>query len=153
MAGTAWLDDREQQAWRGFVSLNAQLQGRIRRSLQEHSGLSDADYGVLVVLSEAPGGRLRVFELGAALGWEKSRLSHQLRRMEARGLVEREGCDTDRRGANVVLTRPGRAAIRAAAPQHVADVREWFVAPLTPAQLDALTEITDTVLAHLDAQE
>jgi DNA-binding MarR family transcriptional regulator len=153
MAGTRWLSDREQRAWRGFLTAYARVEARLRRSLQQNAGLSDADYAVLVNVSEAPHGRLRIFQLGAALDWEKSRLSHQLRRMEARGLVTREGCDTDRRGAEVVLTRAGRSAIRCAAPQHVEDVRRWFLAPLSRAQLDALTDITETVLAHLDAQE
>ncbi|MPY95070.1 MAG: MarR family transcriptional regulator [Acidimicrobiia bacterium] len=153
MTTATWLDDREQQAWRGLLAMQAKLDGRLRRSLQRDSGLSDADYAVLVNLSEAPGGRLRVFELVAALDWEKSRLSHQLRRMEQRGLLEREGCETDRRGSFVVLTEPGRRAIEAAAPHHVNEVRRWFVDALTGAQLEALTEITAAVLANLGADE
>lgn len=150
MARPEWLDEREQRAWRGLVTMRARLDASMRRSLQERSGLSDADYGVLVHLSEAPRGRLRPYELAAALGWEKSRLSHQLRRMEGRGLVERAACTTDRRGAEAVITRAGRAAIRAAAPQHAADVRAWFVDPLTTAQLDELGTISEAVIAHLD---
>jgi DNA-binding MarR family transcriptional regulator len=150
MADPIWLSEREQRAWRGFVAMRTRLEGRLRRSLQEHAGLSDADYAVLVTLSEAPDGRVRPFELGTALEWEKSRLSHQLRRMQARGLVAREQCPTDRRGSVVVLTRAGRAAIEAAAPRHAADVRRWFVDALTPSQLDGLTEITSTVVTHLE---
>jgi DNA-binding MarR family transcriptional regulator len=150
VADPVWLTEPEQRAWRGLLAMQARMEARLRRSLQEHAGLSDADYGVLVNLSEAPRGRLRPFELGRALEWEKSRLSHQLRRMEARGLLERSACDSDGRGSVVVLTRKGRAAIEAAAPRHAADVRRWFVDPLTPRQLDALTEITDAVLARLE---
>lgn len=149
MATQTWLDEREQRAWRGFLAVHAQLGGRLRRSLQQDSGLSDADYAVLVNLSEAPEGRLRIFELVTSLNWEKSRLSHQLRRMEDRGLLEREGCPTDRRGAFVVVTEAGLGAVRSAAPQHAADVRRWFVDALTPDQLDVLAEITDSVLVHL----
>ena len=130
--------------------MNAQLTGRIRRSLLQTSGLSDSDYEVLVQLSEAPAGRMRSYELVAALQWEKSRLSHHLRRMEARGLVAREGCETDRRGAFVVLTPQGRAGIEEAAPDHVEEVRRSFLDALTPAQIDALAGISDAVIARLE---
>jgi DNA-binding MarR family transcriptional regulator len=132
------------------MTMNAQLTGRIRRSLLQTSGLSDSDYEVLVQLSEAPEGRLRSYELVAALQWEKSRLSHHLRRMEARGLVGREGCDTDRRGAFVVLTPEGRVSIEDAAPDHVEEVRRSFLDALTPAQIDALAGISHAVIERLD---
>jgi DNA-binding MarR family transcriptional regulator len=151
VAETRWLDEREQRAWRGFVEMHAQLTGRLRRAMQHDAGLSDADYGVLVILSEAADGRLRIFELGRALQWEKSRLSHQLRRMEQRGLVRREGCGTDGRGAFAVLTPAGRTAIEAAAPAHVGEVRRAFVDALTPDQLDAMADIAQAVLANLAA--
>jgi DNA-binding MarR family transcriptional regulator len=146
---TPWLDDREARAWRSHVALSAQLTAHLNRQLQRDAALSDADYGVLVALSEAADGRLRAFELGRALRWEKSRLSHHLTRMERRGLVEREGCGTDRRGAFVVLTTTGRRAIEAAAPAHVREVRRVFVDPLTADQLDALAEINEALLARL----
>lgn len=149
MSETRWLDDREQRAWRGLLAMHARLDAHLRRSLARESGLSDADYGVLVNLSEAPDERMRIFELVQALQWEKSRLSHQLRRMEQRGLVERSGCETDGRGAFVALTPEGRAAIAGAAPLHVAQVRRHFADVLTPEQLDALDSITDAVLGSL----
>jgi DNA-binding MarR family transcriptional regulator len=153
VAKRKWLTEREQKAWRGLLVMQMQLDGRLRRSLQDHANLSDADYAVLVNLSEAPGDRLRSFELGATLAWEKSRLSHQLRRMQQRGLVTREECPTDRRGAFAVLTKAGRAAVESAAPQHAADVRHWFLDAVTREQLDALTEISGAVLAHLAADD
>jgi len=146
-----WLDEREQRAWRGLMNLQAQLGAHLRRSLVRDSGLSDADYEVLVHLSEAPDDRLRIFELVRALQWEKSRLSHQLRRMEQRGLLERSECPTDGRGAFVSLTPEGRASIVAAAPRHVAEVRRHFVDVLTPDQLDAMAEISDAVLTSLES--
>ena len=146
-----WLDEREARAWRGYARMQAQLSARLHRSLQRRTGLSLSDYEVLVHLSEAPDGHLRSFQLSAALQWEKSRLSHHLTRMEARGLVSREECSSDGRGAFVVLTAAGRAAIEAAAPTHVADVRETFIDVLTPAQLDALAEIAETVLERLSS--
>ena len=144
-----WLDAREARAWRGYTQMQAQLSAHVHRALLRDTGLSLSDYGVLVHLSEAPEGRLRAFQLGAALQWEKSRLSHHLTRMQARGLVTRQVCSSDGRGAFVVLTPEGRAAIEAAAPAHVADVRAHFVDVLTPAQLDVLAEIAEAVLAKL----
>ena len=145
-----WLSRREQRAWRGFVQMQHLLTGRLARELQHETGLSAADYEVLVQLSEAPAGRLRVFELGGLTQWEKSRLSHHLTRMVDRGLVKRESCPTDNRGAFVVMTAVGRKAIDAAAPRHVEHVRHLFVDSLTPEQLDALADISETVLANLD---
>jgi DNA-binding MarR family transcriptional regulator len=150
MVGTRWLDEREQAAWRGYLAVQARVGSHLRQSLQRDSGLSDADYDVLVQLSEAAGHRLRIFELGQALQWEKSRLSHQLRRMTDRGLVRREDCDTDARGAFVRLTPAGHETIRAAAPRHVAEVRRIFVDVLSTDQLDALASIATTVLSHLE---
>ena len=144
-----WLDEREQRDWRRFITMQAQLRARLARQMQRESGLSEADYEVLVQLSEAPCGRQRVFELGQATQWEKSRLSHHLTRMVQRGLVTRETCPTDSRGAFVVLTDAGRRAVEAAAPPHVEHVRDWFVDVLTPEQLDALAEMADAVLDRL----
>jgi DNA-binding MarR family transcriptional regulator len=147
-----WLDEREARAWRGYTRLRVQLQARLARELARHSGLSDPDYSVLVNLSEAPQGRLRAFELGRALQWEKSRLSHHLKRMGKRGLVAREHCESDARGSFVVITPEGRAAIEAAAPAHVEDVRRHLIDVLDDDQLDALADIAETVLANLDPE-
>jgi DNA-binding MarR family transcriptional regulator len=144
-----WLDTREDRAWRGYQHMHSELNRRLSRQLQRDAGLSDADYAVLVNLSEAPDRRLRLYELGRGLHWEKSRVSHQLTRMAQRGLVARQNCAADGRGAFVVLTDEGFAAITSAAPQHVETVRRYFIDALTPAQLDALSEITDAVSARL----
>jgi DNA-binding MarR family transcriptional regulator len=150
MADADWLDDGEQRAWRGFLRMHARVTSRLRRQMHRDTGLSYADYEVLVHLSEAPDGRLRAFQLGDVLQWEKSRVSHQLSRMAARGLVVREGCPTDRRGAFIVITAIGRKAIEAAAPLHVAEVRRAFLDALAPDQLDALADIADAVVGRLD---
>jgi DNA-binding MarR family transcriptional regulator len=102
-----------------------------------------------VVLSEAPEGRLRVFEVADALAWEQSRVSHQLARMQRRGLVARQDCATDARGAFAVLTAAGRAAIERAAPAHVEQVRQLVFDGLGHDQLAALTEVTTCVLDRL----
>lgn len=149
MAETRWLDEAESRAWRGYQQLSVQLAARLHRSLLRATGLSLSDYEVLVHLSESPEGRLRAFELGAALQWEKSRLSHHLRRMEGRGLVERKACESDARGLWVVLTPAGREAIESAAPHHVDDVRRLMIDHLTPAQLTTMAEVSEKVLASL----
>ena len=151
MTDVAWLDEREARAWRGLQALQLRLTARLSRELAAGSELSYPDYTVLVVLTDQPEGRLRAFELGRELGWEKSRVSHHVSRMAARGLVTRERCPSDQRGAFVVVTERGRHAIEAAAPGHVAAVRRHFVDQLTPAQLDTLGDITETVLDKLDA--
>jgi DNA-binding MarR family transcriptional regulator len=148
VSNAIWLDDREQRAWRSFMGAMERLKAAIARELQRDSGLSGPDYSVLVQLSEAPDQRLRAYELGAATGWEKSRLSHHLTRMEQRGLVARAQC-ADSRYFDIVLTEQGRATIEEAAPRHAGHVREWFVEALTPEQLDALAEACDAIADRL----
>ncbi len=149
MSGARWLEGVEHDAWRGWVEVGSRLGERLNRQLQHDSGLSSADYEVLVNLSEAEQGRLRSFQLGALIRWEKSRLSHHLTRMEKRGLIAREECPTDGRGAYVVLTPAGRAAIETAAPLHVEEVRRLFVDLLSEEQLQQLVDITGVVLDEL----
>ena len=148
---TRWLTEEEQRAWRGLLRMTAQLNARANRLLLQEYGISLADYEVLVALSEAPEGRLRVFEAADALAWEQSRVSHQLARMQRRGLITREGCATDARGAFAVLTTAGRAAIERAAPAHVELVRQLVFDELSRGQVSALTEITTRVLDRLAA--
>ncbi|WP_431913182.1 MarR family winged helix-turn-helix transcriptional regulator [Micromonospora carbonacea] len=152
MAGTRWLDDDQQRAWRAYLRMQAELAARLGRQLQADSGLSFADYGVLVRLAEAPDGRLRPFALQRDLQWEQSRLSHHLGRMQRRGLVDREECPQDARGAFVVLTAAGRAAIEAAAPAHVDTVRRLVFDRLDPDEVRALERIATRVVDGLDAE-
>ena len=147
---TQWLTVREARAWRSLQMMQMRLTGALARQLADDSQLSYQDYLVLVALTEEQDGRLRLFELGRALGWEKSRLSHHIARMAQRGLVTKEACDADRRGFHVVVTAAGRRAIKAAAPGHVEAVRRLFVDRLSPRQLDAIASAADAVLAALD---
>jgi DNA-binding MarR family transcriptional regulator len=147
-----WLSDEEQDAWRGLQRMQLQLTGRLSRELSANGGLSYQDYAVLVVLTDRDDGRMRVLELGRELGWEKSRLSHHLQRMVGRGLVCRERCPSDQRGAFIVVSAEGRRALEASAPGHVAAVRRYFVDLLTPAQLRSLSAITGVVLDSLASQ-
>lgn len=145
-----WLDDRELRAWRSLQFMQMRLEGELARQLAADSGLSYPDYLVLVALTDRPHGRMRLFELAKTLGWEKSRVSHQVARMADRGLVAKEKCDSDRRGAFVVITTHGRTEIEAAAPGHVDAVRRLFLDRLTPAQLDAIGDAAEVVLAALE---
>jgi DNA-binding MarR family transcriptional regulator len=151
MGDVRWLDEREQRAWRSLQFMQMRLEGELARQLAAHSALSYPDYLVLVALTDKLDGRMRLFELAAELGWEKSRLSHQVARMNDRGLVTKEKCEADRRGAFVVVTERGRLEIAAAAPGHVDAVRRLFVDRLSPAQLDAVGDVAEVVLAALDA--
>jgi DNA-binding MarR family transcriptional regulator len=148
MTAAAWpLDERELDAWRTFYEMQEVLRGRLEQQLQADSGLSNADYTVLVALSEAPGGQLRAHELGRRLGWEKSRLHHQLTRMCGRGLVERHSGGS--RAIYAAITNVGRAALTAAVPRHTKQVRRLVLDRLTPQQIDQLAEISRTILDGL----
>lgn len=140
---TPWLDDAEQRLWRTWLEVTAALPSALHQDLQDSAGLSLPDFDVLVRLTESPGGRLRVSELAEALTWERSRLSHHLRRMGARGLVAREECDDDGRGAFAVVTDVGRAAIEAAAPGHVRTVRRLVLDSLDEGDLERLQGALD----------
>ena len=125
----------------------SRLQTAMHRQLQQDCELSLSDYDVLVALAER--GPQRMNELGDALGWEQSRLSHQLRRMRGRGLVERSGSRDDRRGASVELTDSGRAALDSAAPGHVELVRSVVFDELSAAQLKAFGSVIESALGRL----
>jgi DNA-binding MarR family transcriptional regulator len=149
MTDPRWLDDREQRAWRGYLAMQGRLQAHLNRRLQADSGLSLADFEVLVALTDVPDGRVRVRELAEAVQWEKSRLSHHLARMERRGLIERQDCEDDARGAFVVLTPEGRRAIEQAAPPHVETVRSAMFDGLDADEVETLAHIAEVVLGRI----
>lgn len=144
-----WLTDREQRAWQAYRRMFLLLNAQIARDLGQDSGLSEPDYDVLSTLGAAPGHRRRISELADRMLWSRSRLSHHLTRMEQRGLVTREECATDGRGAEVVLTPLGQRTIEAAAVPHVASVRRHFADRLTPEQIDAFSAIGEAVVDGL----
>ncbi len=144
-----WLSAEQQAVWRGWLRMTALLPAALQRQLQDDSQLSLPDLDVLVPLSEGEG-RIRVSDLARALQWERSRLSHHVRRMEARGLVAREDCPDDARGSFVVLTEHGRRSIEQAAPGHARAVRELFLDRLTDDELRSLGAITSKVVAALE---
>ena len=146
-----WLDDKEDAAWRGHLRMSWLLDAAVARDLAADAGLSHPDYYVLVGLSEAEGRRMRMNELAAGIQWSKSRLSHQIARMEVRGLVRREGCPGDARGTFAVLTPAGLRAIERAAPSHVESIRRHLFDVLSREQVAALADVTATVVAHLES--
>lgn len=146
---TQWLDAEEQRVWRQWVGVTNRLPSELSRQLQRSWGLGLQDYEVLVFLTDTGDGRRRMSDLADLMQWDRSRLSHHISRMTTRGLVTREQCDEDRRGAYVVITDQGREAIRAAAPSHVTDVREFLFAGLSAEDFAALDRITRTVLDRL----
>jgi DNA-binding MarR family transcriptional regulator len=151
MADKAQLKEEEVAAWRSFVEMHHRLERYLAGQLQREFGLSGPDFEVLVNLSEAPGGRMRAFELGQVTQWEKSRLSHHLSRMEKRGLVRREIADgVSLRYPDVVLTHAGRDAIESSAPINAARVRKLFIDVLGPRRLAMLGKASEDVLAAIE---
>ncbi|MBB5161285.1 MarR family winged helix-turn-helix transcriptional regulator [Mycobacterium sp. AZCC_0083] len=136
-----WLTPEQQRAWLAYIRVQLRMNYEMNRQLQLDSGLSLSDYDILVALSNAPHTRMRVADLAAQIGWERSRVSHHLRRMCARGLTERQPSPDDGRATQAWLTATGREAIKQAAPGHVELVQRLFfdsipdelVAPLTAA--------------------
>ena len=149
MSATPWLTPDEQRLWRAWLAAGSAVSAALHRDLQADAGLSLPDFDVLVRLTESEDGRVRVSDLARALAWERSRLSHHVTRMERRGLVERDDCVDDGRGAFVVVTPAGRSAIEGAAPHHVRTVRRLFVDVLTPEEVAALTPALERVLGRL----
>ncbi|MFC0865134.1 MarR family winged helix-turn-helix transcriptional regulator [Sphaerimonospora cavernae] len=145
------LTERELHAWRTSFRMVELLRTRIEQQLQASSGLSNADYTVLALLAEAPDRRMRAYELGRVAGWEKSRMHHQLTRMERRGLVVRERCGS--RGIDAVLTAEGLAALRKAVPGHAEEVRRLFIDRLTPEELEHFADIAAKILDNLQAAQ
>lgn len=135
---TRWLSEDEQKSWRAWISASQLLNHRLNAELQRQHDLTMADYEILVQLSECPERRLRMSELAERTFASRSRLTHQIDRMVKAGLVERQECDLDRRGAFAALTDKGWKAIVAAAPDHVESVRTFLIDALGPKDFSAL---------------
>lgn len=148
-----WLDADQLAAWRAFLRGSALLRDALHHDVESGSGLSLNEYELLVRLSEAPGGSVRMSALADDLVHSRSRLTHMVGRMEARGLVERRTCPSDGRGVDCLLTREGRRTLAAAAPGHLRGVREYFVDVLTPEELavlgDAMARVADRLTDHV----
>jgi DNA-binding MarR family transcriptional regulator len=149
VSDTRWLDDGEQRTWRSFVTATRLFFDGIERQLQQDSGLPHAYYEILVRLSEAPGRTMRMSELATTSLSSRSRISHAVARLEENGWVRRRPCENDKRGQLAQLTDAGLAGIEAAAPGHVDAVRRGLFDALSPQQVVALRDISDTLVAHL----
>jgi DNA-binding MarR family transcriptional regulator len=137
--------------WRAYIETAEQIRSALAARLQNESGLSPGDYAVLLALSEADGRRLRSSELADRIGWERSRLSHHLGRMERRDLIHREPSATDNRGAEIHLTATGADAFRRSSIHHLHAVRELFIDALTPQQLESVQDFTTALRTHRTA--
>jgi DNA-binding MarR family transcriptional regulator len=144
------LTEREREIWVAFNLMRRQLDLTLERRLQADSGLSTSDYDVLATLLREPDRMMRSGRLADFMGWEKSRLSHQLKRMEVRGLVTRRECGDDARGVWVVATTDGVRLALEATRDRTAALREHFFDVLDDAQLDALNAISTRVLDGID---
>ncbi|WP_242453386.1 MarR family winged helix-turn-helix transcriptional regulator [Mycolicibacterium sp. P9-64] len=145
-----WLSAPELRAWRAFMAVQMRMNYEMNRQLQGDSDLSLADYHVLTALTDAPGGRLQVSDLAALIGWERSRASHQLRRLCERGLAERIPSQADGRATDATLTKAGRDAIDAAAAGHVALVRRMFFDPLPDDLVAPLTAALEHIRVNIN---
>ena len=150
---TRWLNEDEQRSWRAWLSASLLLNDRLTRELQAQHGLTMADYEILVRLSEVTDRRMRMSDLADVTLSSRSRLSHQIDRMEKAGFVERQHCTDDRRGAFAVLTDQGWNTLVATAPDHVESVRSHLVDQLTPQEFAALGSACQKVSDHLSATE
>ena len=144
-----WLNDSEQRAWRAWIASSQLLLDRLSRDIHAQHGLTMADYEILVRLSESADHRVRMSELADRTLASRSRLSHQIDRMEKRGFVLREQCTNDKRGQFAVLTETGWQTLVAAAPDHVESVRTHLVDVLSPAEFAALGVACEKILGGL----
>ncbi|MGI5519894.1 MarR family winged helix-turn-helix transcriptional regulator [Micromonospora sp. CA-259024] len=146
MTEPRWLNPQERRTWRAYLRMQRAVEVAADRQFGA-AGVSRPEYEVLVPLSEAEGRTLRVRDLARWLGWDRSRIAHQLRRMEQRGLVTRSDCPEDARGTMVRLTDQGYEAVAAAAPGHVEIIRRVLIDLLDPDEMAQLTAIAERVAA------
>ena len=138
--------------WKAYRDLYQELSTVMEDQLLRDAGLSGSEYAVLVELSHSPDGVLRARELGSELGWDRSRLSHLVGRMEKRRLVAREECEEDARGSMVRLTDAGRATVDGVAPEHSEAIRRYFFNALSNDELETFATVVDRLRDNLARQ-
>jgi len=143
-------EPEEWALWRAFLVSHAQVSRRIDAQLHRDAGLAQGEYATITAILESPGRRMRVGEIAAALGWEKSRASHLVGRMERRGLLRREPCADDARAVEITVTPEGRRTQIGAIRSHAAEVRRVFLEHVRPEERAVVTEVLTRVLDHLD---
>lgn len=149
MTKTRWLSASEQRAWRNLIDGYGMLGHKLEKSLRKHSGIGMSEYEVLVRLSEQPEHTMRMAQLATDTVMSRSRLTHVVTRMEERGYVHRSSSAQDARGVECSMTPEGHELLKAAAPQHVTDVRENLIDLLTPEQIQALRTAFTAVAKHI----
>jgi DNA-binding MarR family transcriptional regulator len=149
MGTSTELTTEQADVWRSFVQMQEVLNSRLEQQLQRTSGLSNADYTILAVLSDAADRHCRVYELGEMLGWEKSRLHHQLTRMSQRDLVRREPDPNAPRAMYVTITPTGLKAIAEATPAHNEEIHRLFLDQISDRQVSQLSGICRRILKGL----
>jgi DNA-binding MarR family transcriptional regulator len=145
-----WLSDEQLRAWIAFMQVRLRMSFEMNRQLQADSGLSLADYDILAALSSEPDGRMAVTALSTKVGWERSRTSHQIKRMNARGLVDTRQANSDRRVTETFLTEAGWHTVVEAAPAHVELVRTLFFDCLPKPMVASMATIFETINANLN---
>ncbi|AKK05590.1 transcriptional regulator [Corynebacterium mustelae] len=146
MTTPRWLTDDEQQFWRLMLAAIRKVEHHIENILQDGAGLTTSEFAVLVCLSESPDKEIRLRDLCADLDWDRSRTSHQVTRMEKRGLVTKQRCIGDARGIIIELTEEGERRIREAAPFHVESVREIVFDSLNNELKEPVAEFLQNIL-------
>jgi DNA-binding MarR family transcriptional regulator len=150
MSAVSEVSAEEWQVWRTFYAMRRQLDRALENQLQTDAGISSPDYEILLAIFESPGRQLRSRDLAELIGWEKSRISHQVTRMVSRGLLERRECEDDLRGTWVGITPDGRRAALGAMRKHVSTIRSIFFDALSPEELAALSSASVKVLEAID---
>jgi DNA-binding MarR family transcriptional regulator len=151
MSDTRWLSDPQQRDWRAFVDGSVRLLDALDQSLKATHGLSMAEYEILVRLSEQPERKLRMAQLAAEASQSRSRLSHTCARLEAKGLVRRETCPSDKRGVFAHLTDEGFATLQRASHNHVTTVRDLFIDVVEPDDLEAIGRAFTAIMKKVDS--
>lgn len=146
------MTDEQLRAWQLFHVSNERLRRELGREMWAHAQLSDAEFTVLanIAVAESRGSQIRPAECARAIGWESSRLAHQLRRLERRGFVQRAPGEGDGRASVITLTDEGRGAYTAALGPHLRSTKRWFADALTDEQITALTDALEALMAHIE---
>jgi DNA-binding MarR family transcriptional regulator len=153
MSEVSSVSSDEWAVWNTFYRMRRQLDLALERQLRHDAKISRPDYEILLALFESPDKQMRARELGALVGWEKSRLSHQVTRMEARGLLERKDCDADARGTWIGITTAGSRATLGAMRDHASSIRRFFFDVLSDDEKSVLRDISARVLTALGPLE
>ncbi|MDQ1609155.1 MAG: hypothetical protein QOE16_1887 [Microbacteriaceae bacterium] len=151
MTEVSEISSEHWDAWRSVLSMRRQLDLVLERRLQQMADISQSEFEVLLAVFQEPGGQLRGRQLGERLGWERSRVSHLITRMERRGLVARNECTVDLRGSWIVLTADGKRAVLGSMRDHAATIRRYFFDVLSDEELAVLATASNRIIEAIGA--